>query len=216
VSNVLPMRRKASTRAARPRLVHQFLVVLSGTDPLVWRRIQVPEQYSFWDLHVAVQDAMGWQDCHLHEFRLTDPDEERVVSIGIPMGNEAPDRPVIPGWQVTISRFFEHRAWHGLPVLYAYDFGDEWEHVLAHEGVMRAEGQRKYPRCVAGARRCPPEDCGGVHAYAVLLRAIADRRHPEHKAMMEWVGGGFDPDAFDPATVRFDDPKKRWKMAFGR
>ncbi len=43
----------------RPRLVHQFLIVLTGTDPLVWRRIQVPERYSFWDLHVAIQDRAG-------------------------------------------------------------------------------------------------------------------------------------------------------------
>lgn len=53
----IPMRQ--ATRKPRPKLVHQFLVVLSGTDPLVWRRIQVPEKYSFWDLHVAIQDAAG-------------------------------------------------------------------------------------------------------------------------------------------------------------
>jgi len=46
----------------RPKLVHQFLVVLSKTNPLVWRRVQVPQRYSFWDLHVAIQDAMGWLD----------------------------------------------------------------------------------------------------------------------------------------------------------
>ena len=66
----IPMRQ--ATRKPRPKFVHQFLVVLSGTDPLVWRRIQVPEKYSFWDLHVAIQDAMGWLDYHLHEFRLLD------------------------------------------------------------------------------------------------------------------------------------------------
>lgn len=197
-------------------MVQQFLVVLTGTEPLVWRRIQVPDSGSFWDLHVAIQDAMGWQDCHLHEFRLTDPDESRVVSIGIPMGNEAPDRPVIPGWQVRISRYFEHRAWHGLPVLYAYDFGDEWEHVLVHETAEPADRRRKYPRCIAGARRCPPEDCGGPLGYRRLLQALADRRHPEHRAMAEWVGAGFDPDDFTPARVRFDDPKERWRRAFGR
>jgi hypothetical protein len=71
-------------RATRPKLVHQFLVVLSGTDPLVWRRIQVPERYSFWDLHVAIQDAMGWLDYHLHEFRLLDGAERSLVSIGHP------------------------------------------------------------------------------------------------------------------------------------
>jgi hypothetical protein len=30
----------------------------------------VPAAYSFWDLHVAIQDAMGWHDVHLHEFRV--------------------------------------------------------------------------------------------------------------------------------------------------
>ena len=91
----------------RPASVHQFLIVLSGTDPLVWRRIQVPERYSFWDLHVAIQDAMGWLDYHLHEFRLLDRTEKQVVSIGIPTDDDPEERPVVPGWHVPVSRFFE-------------------------------------------------------------------------------------------------------------
>lgn len=79
----------------RPKLVHQFLVVLAGTDPVVWRRIQVPERYSFWDLHVAIQDAMGWLDYHLHEFRLVDARERGVVSIGVPTDEDPEARPVI-------------------------------------------------------------------------------------------------------------------------
>jgi hypothetical protein len=83
VANVVPIPKRRAT--PRPKLVHQFLVVLSGTDPLVWRRIQVPERYTFWNLHVAIQDAMGWLDLdyHLHEFRLLDAAERSVVLIGI-------------------------------------------------------------------------------------------------------------------------------------
>src|SRR5262249_2108046 len=81
VANVVPIPIKPVKRAPRSKLVHQFLIVLSGTNPLVWRRIQVPEKYSFWDLHVAIQDAMGWLDYHLHEFRLVDAAEQNVVSI---------------------------------------------------------------------------------------------------------------------------------------
>ena len=77
MTDVLAMPKKRAT--PRPKLVHQFLVVPAGTDPLVWRRIQVPEKYSFWDLHVAIQDAMGWLDYHLHEFRLLDAAEQSVV-----------------------------------------------------------------------------------------------------------------------------------------
>ena len=53
--------------------VYQFKIVLDGIDPLIWRRIQVPVTYSFWDLHVAIQDAMGWQDYHLHRFEIPHP-----------------------------------------------------------------------------------------------------------------------------------------------
>src|SRR5262245_22323574 len=77
MAKVMSIPRKQTTRRTRPKHVHQFLIVLAGIDPLVWRRIQVPATYSFWDLHVAIQDAMGWLDYHLHEFRLPDADQQR-------------------------------------------------------------------------------------------------------------------------------------------
>jgi hypothetical protein len=199
-----------------PRSIHQFLVVLSLTDPLVWRRIQVPAAYSFWDLHVAIQDAMGWLDCHLHEFRVLDAGEKRISSIGIPTDEDPDGQTCVPGWQVSVSRYFGSRPYHAIPSLYAYDFGDDWEHLLVYEGLGSAEPALTYPRCVSGARRCPPEDCGGVHGYAELLVAISDPKHPEHDSLLEWVGGHYDPDAFDPETVVFEDPRKRWKIAFER
>jgi len=100
--------------------------------------------------------------------------------------------------------------------MYAHDFGNDLEHVLVHEGMESAEESRTHPRCIAGARRCPPEDCGGIHGYAEFLRAIANRRHPEHRSMLEWAGGTYNPDAFDPQSVVFDNPRQRWKTAFER
>ena len=60
--------------------VWQFMIVLHRVEPPVWRRIHVPESYSFWDLHVAIQDAMGWLDYHLHEFRIVNPKTGRLAS----------------------------------------------------------------------------------------------------------------------------------------
>ncbi len=57
------------------------------------------------------------------------------------------------------------------------------------------------PRCVAGERACPPEDCGGVWGYEDLLEILADPKHEEHEERKEWAGGDFDPDAFDAAAV---------------
>lgn len=208
--------KKSTKRRQKPEFVHKFLVALTGTDPLVWRRIQVPTGYSFWDLHVAIQDAMGWKDYHLHEFRLFDEAAQTLVSIGIPTGEEAEDRPVIAGWDVDVSRFFSQQGWHEPPATYVYDFGDDWQHVLVHEGLEPADHSLTYPRCAAGDGRCPPEDCGGVHGYAEFLSAIADPDHEEHEQLLAWAGGEFDPEMFDPASVTFDDPRRRWQNAFGR
>jgi hypothetical protein len=197
-------------RAVRPRLVSQFLVVLPRTDPLVWRRIQVPESYSFWDLHVAIQDAMGWLDYHLHEFEVLDPRTKRQVSIGIPDDEFPHEPPCHAGWKVPIAKYL---AYGCRPVRYRYDFGDDWEHVLEFEETLDADAGA-YPRCVSGGGACPPEDVGGTDGYARFLNAIRDPAHPEHEELLQWVGGSFDPHAFRADEIVFADPTKRWKMAF--
>ena len=183
-------KKKAGSRAKRgrrsqPSFVHQFLVVLSGTDPLVWRRIEVPEDYSFWDLHVAIQDAMGWLDYHLHEFQVINPKTNRLEWIGIPTGEFESDREVKPGWLVAISDYF---SWQSHLADYTYDFGDDWKHTVVLEDREPLNPGLSYPILVGGARACPPEDVGGAYGYQLFLEAIQDQNHPEHQDMLEWVG----------------------------
>ena len=66
------------------RTVYQFKITLRGIRPPIWRRIQVPDNYTFWDLHVAIQDAMGWFDAHLHAFEVANPITGFAEEIGIP------------------------------------------------------------------------------------------------------------------------------------
>jgi hypothetical protein len=201
---------------ARERTVLQFLVVLIGSDPLVWRRIQIADDSSFWDFHVAIQDAMGWQDCHLHEFRVVHPETGTPNRIGIPEPDGLDERPLAAGWDTAVSEYFSWASVSsGMPAHYLYDFGDDWHHIVMLEDVLPRRSSR-YPRCLAGARACPPEDCGGIHGFADFLEAISDPTHPEHTAMLEWVGASYDPAIFDPASIVFADPKRRWRRAFGR
>jgi hypothetical protein len=60
-----------------------------------------------------------------------------------------------------------------------------------------------------GARRCPPEDCGGGWGYGQFLSVIADPAHDEHEETLVWCGGSFDPEEFAPTGVVFDDPDER-------
>jgi len=80
---------------------------------------------------------------------------------------------------------------------YAYDFGDNWQHVITLEKILPAAQDTKYPLCLAGKRACPPEDCGGVWGYADLLRVLRNPAHPEYKDMKAWAGRKFDAEVFD-------------------
>jgi len=208
-------RTRASRRVGRRERagVLQFKVRLQDIEPAVWRRIQVPANYTFWDLHVAIQDAMGWKDYHLHEFRLDETSPHELLRIGIPDDEFPHERPTLPGWGVRIAPYF---TVEGARAAYVYDFGDSWEHVLEFEGAHPREARGRYPRCIAGARACPPEDVGGTPGYEEFLAAIADPEHEQHEDMLRWAGGSFDPEAFSAERVCFDDPRMRWRLAFAR
>ncbi|KXA90697.1 hypothetical protein AKJ39_03535 [candidate division MSBL1 archaeon SCGC-AAA259J03] len=183
--------------------VYQFKITLKGIRPPVWRRIQVPENYSFWDLHVAIQDVMGWLDYHLHEFELIDPSSGMERRIGLPH-EEFPR--VLAGWEQAIAEYFTEE---GQTVDYVYDFGDNWEHKVELEKILPREENVDYPRCIKGKRACPPEDCGGVWGYEEFLKIIDDPDHEDHEEMLEWVGGEFDPDRFNLEDISFSDPDER-------
>jgi len=192
--------------------IYQFKIELKIIEPAIWRRIVVPATYSFWDLHVAIQDSMGWLDSHLHAFRIANPKTGNIDEIGIPNDDPFIDELIfLPGWELRISDYFIQP---GDQCEYQYDFGDNWEHEVILEGVLLKEPKAKYPKCIGGARACPPEDCGGAHGYQEMLEIVRSPSHEEHKSMMEWLGGKYDPKAFNSNKVHFDNPKKRWRIAF--
>ncbi len=179
--------------------IYQFKVTLKRTKPPVWRRIQVPANYSFWALHVAVQDAMGWTDTHLHEFQFGDH-LAPIALIGIPDDEFPSGRETLPGWLTKIHRWFQEE---GASALYTYDFGDGWEHQVLLEKILPREDGEEYPKCLAGRRACPPEDCGGVWGYEELCKGTS----PRQDAHVD-----FEPDDFSVGEVCFDDPEERLRL----
>jgi len=190
--------------------VYQFKITLMDVRLSIWRRIQVPETYSFWDLHVAIQDAMHWLDYHLHEFEIVNPSTGIKTSVGIP-GDEDFGKEILPEWKQKIADYFsmENRL-----AKYTYDFGDNWEHIIKLEKVLPRDKNINYPVCIGGKRASPPEDCGGVWGYEDFLKIINNPDHEEYEETIEWAGGEFDPEYFDVKEIKFDDPAKRRKIAF--
>jgi hypothetical protein len=188
------------------QVIYQFVVTLLEIKPKIWRRIQISEESSFWDLHVALQDSMGWCDYHMHSFTLEEG--KAPVTIGIPDAMSE----TIADWERTLASYF-HRP--GDVCLYEYDFGDGWIHEVLLEGILLKEKRLKYPRCIAGERACPPEDCGGVWGYYGLLEVLADPQHEDYKDMIHWLKNHikkyhpYNPDVFEPNKVKFRNPREQ-------
>jgi len=181
------MPRKA---AAAPSRVYQLKITLSDSKPPIWRRVEVADRITLAQLHDIIQTVMGWTDSHPHIFSVG------RVSYGVP--DPVFDEDVRDEWRYKLNDVLTAPK---QKLSYEYDFGDSWTHEVLLEKVLAPEPGVSYPRCTAGNRACPPEDCGGVWGYADLLEAIGDPKHEQHDESLEWVGGEFDPEQFDVAEV---------------
>jgi hypothetical protein len=175
--------------AKKNRAVYQFKVTLLNIHPPIWRRIQVCEDVTLAQLHRVLQMVMGWEDCHLHEFRISgkiyaapDLDDERKII------------------DVKRTRIHDVIQQVGTEFKYVYDLGDYWEHSLQLEAILQPTPDTLYPRCIAGERNCPPEDVGGSGGYEDYLEAMADPEHEEHEDMIGWCGP-FDPEALSVEKI---------------
>jgi hypothetical protein len=177
-------------KAASTGRIYQLKITLKDSKPPIWRRVEVPDDITLAKLHAIIQAAMGWTDSHLHMFTAG------RTSYGVPDPNY--DEDVRDERRVKLNQLLTEPK---QKLSYEYDFGDSWTHVVLLEQVREPAPGLRYPRCTAGKRACPPEDCGGVWGYADFLAAVADPEHPEHDDMIEWAGGEFDPELFDPDEV---------------
>ena len=180
-----PIARKASAP------LYHLKVVLIGTKPPIWRRLQVPGNANLGWLHAVLQVAMGWTNSHLHQFRAG----ELLYS---DLRHNAPEfegePKILDEHKATLQQVAPQRKDH---LGYEYDSGDSWEHRITVEKILPPDPTAAMrARCPDGARACPPEDCGGIWGYHNLLKIIQNPKHAEHASMMEWLGAGFDPEAF--------------------
>jgi Plasmid pRiA4b ORF-3-like protein len=170
-------------------LLYEIRVQLQEIEPPIWRQLRVRPQTSMARLHKILQKAMGWTNSHLHVFKIGDKEYGE--------GDYNWDFEVHDYSGVKLQDVFTKGR---KSFSYEYDLGDSWRHDITLLGTVEgAEGERI--ACVAGARACPPEDCGGVTGYYNLLEALADPEHEDHEMLLEWVGGKYDLDAFDLARV---------------
>jgi len=178
--------RRFRLRGRRPaKRCLQLRIRLLEVRPPIWRRVLVPATITLDRLHGVVQRAMGWNDVHLHEFRLG---RDRWGDVDV----EDDDGRLLDEFDVRLRSIIAS----GDRLRYLYDFGDGWRHEIVVESEVDGLPGELYPLCVDGAGACPPEDCGGIAGYRELLEAPAHPRSRRHRDHLLWLGGPFDPDAF--------------------
>ena len=145
----------------------------------------IPAGYTLDRVHDAIQVTMGWQDSHLHMFRI----------VGLEYGPAYLDDEleVLDEKQFRIGDLVKAGDVAG----YEYDFGDGWEHELVVEASDVADAATVYPGCIGGEGACPPEDCGGPGGFAELKELLAGPPSPEREEMRVWAGEDYDPAHFD-------------------
>ncbi len=160
--------------------LYQLKIALSGSKPLVWRRVMIYNTISLSELHKIIQLTMGWKDEHLwaFEFQQGNFDEKYADHI--------------------LKQYVTEPKQH---FYYIYDFGDHWQHKITLEKVINKGQSALPPYCISGKNACPPEDCGGIWGYAELLEALEDEAHNAHELALAQLGQNFNPNAFDLEAV---------------
>jgi hypothetical protein len=176
----------------RTQQIYQMKVALKGAKPPIWRRILVPGHLTLDRLHMVIQVAMGWTSSHLHQF------EAFGDIFGTADDELAFEFDVYDEASVKLNTLLQREK---DSMTYLYDFGDSWAHKVTLEKILPCDKAQTLPACIKGKRACPPEDCGGIWGYAALLNTLNEPSSPDYQNMLEWVGGGFDPEAFDIAET---------------
>jgi hypothetical protein len=189
-----------------PPPIYQLKIALTGITPPIWRRIQVSGSIKLCCLHSAIQVAMGWTDSHLHQF------EKDGKNWGVPEWDEFDEFDLIDEGKTQLAKVLKSE---GDSMVYQYDFGDDWQHEVVLEKIVPVSDLLKTPICLAGERRCPPEDVGGVQGYQEFLEVIFDPKHEEYEQYVRWAGGHFE-DELELEAVNGKLSRMRWPVRHRR
>ena len=167
----------------------------------VWRKFQVNANVNFSYLHEIIQIVMGWENYHLYEFNVNDnpilPEDEDFENPPSKYSTETP-------LKKALTR-------KGQKFKYIYDFGDNWKHTLTVEDIIKYDYQdiaddyenfikKTLPHCLDGAKKCPPEDVGGIDGYLSFVESM-NTKDEEYEENVEWFGSHYDENEFNIKTV---------------
>ena len=187
---------------------YEIKVTIKNSKPPIWRKIIIPADINFMQLHNIIQIAFEWLNYHLYEFnfkefpeRITNDMEaceeykfftskegkKRIKELGYFMPKP---QKTLYAKDVSIEKYFKRVKKFN----YIYDFGDWWEHSVEVLNCIE-DYDGECPVVTKFKQPSPPDDCGGIYGYYDFLEIYNEESHPEHEEMVEWAEGqGYNED----------------------
>lgn len=192
-------------------------IELRDLKPAIYREVMVSPDMTLRRLHAVIQAAMGWESAHLYGFAVPGrgrqgrfwgvPSSARIQPPGDSDGMDWMDGEPRRDTAVKLRQVL-HAP--GDKLLYLYDFGDDWEHLVTLKSVVKTPSA--LPVLSKAQAGCPPEDCGGPPGYAHWCEAWWDNPHPDHDNARDVLGdeepGRLDFAALQAAVARLQ-PRPR-------
>lgn len=201
IKGVFPESSKSATKKDDKQVPSYILhISITFSDPLIWRRIQVPGTFTLAQLHEVIQLSMGWSDSHVHQFLVGKISYEPTIKTNALRESKRFDE----------HKYKLHTLEEGMRFMftYLYDAGEGWEHEIHVEEVVPPTRQLNHPILLSGEMACPPETVGDIHHYLQLVSALESPGSKNHNSLYELSGR---PD-FDPGYFDLEAAKKRVSM----
>ncbi|KKP36647.1 MAG: Plasmid pRiA4b ORF-3 family protein [Candidatus Peregrinibacteria bacterium GW2011_GWA2_33_10] len=194
---------------------YQLKISIKNSKPPIWRRVIVPADFTFHDLHLTIQSAFEWMNYHLYCFNSPlfgkssgygVDSSKTIIDLSI---DENEDLGEINSREEKIDQYFKEV---GNRMIYTYDFGDNWDHEVVLEEVVE-NYSFSYPQCVKAKRCAPCEDSSGIWGWQEKMKMMEnyDSEDTEMVEIFEWLRRMVptmeildNPTKFDPEDIDFD------------
>ncbi len=181
--------------------LYRLKIDLCNISPAIWREFIIPSDLTLENLHVVIQTVMGWTNSHLHQYIK----DGTYYTVRYESDDYWDELGCVDYKGMKICDLLCNK---GDIIQYLYDLGDSWMHSLELTDIIDSpsfddpdNADFHYLECLAGERRCPPEDCGGIGGFYEILNILQNPSHEKYESYIVWLGKNYDPEQFDLNSV---------------
>ena len=123
----------------------QLKIDVMKTKPLIWRRVEIKETATFWDLHVVIRCSYEWTDEQPHYFKIVSKNNKEIIIRSYLDDYENNKFPL--SWNIGIKKYITDKR---NKIYYIYGTNENHKHSITLEKKFYRKLKKKYPICTAG------------------------------------------------------------------